>query len=73
MHKRPGEEDEESQRVDNNRDMDTDHGERTTERPDQPDTKPRTETRTASILLGDESTSEKKCKKRQETLHRGAE
>ena len=53
--------------------MDTDHGEKTTERPDQPHTKPRTEARTASTLLGDESTSEKKCKKRQETLHRGAD
>ena len=30
MHKRPGEEDEEAQRVDNNRDMDTDQ--KTTER-----------------------------------------
>ena len=55
-------------RVAVNGNLDTNHREKTAERPNQPDTRPGTKARTTSTLLGDKLSSKKKCK-RKEKLH----
>ena len=60
-----GEENKETQGVADNRNMSTDHREKTTKRPDQPNSRPRREAGTASTFLEQEPRSETKRKKRQ--------
>ena len=59
--------------MDNNRNVDTDQREKAAEKPDQPDSRPRTKARAASPLLGLEPASQKKGDERQAKLHRGAD
>ncbi|XP_076315038.1 uncharacterized protein LOC143227481 [Tachypleus tridentatus] len=76
----PGEENKEIQKVVDNRNMDTDHREKRTKRPDQPDSRSRREAGIANTLLGKELGNEEKEKDKRarwaehfkETLNRPA-